>query len=52
MNRESEEERLKEEKEEVKRSIEARENNMEIEVKVPNYSIYDTQNIQEELAKI
>lgn len=51
MNRESEEERLKEEKEEVKRSIEARENNMEIEVKVPNYSIYDTQNIQEELAK-
>lgn len=51
MNRESEEERLKEEKEAVKRSIEARENNMEIEVKVPNYSIYDTQNIQEELAK-
>lgn len=51
MNREEEEERLIEEREEAKRQMQVREDAMEIEVAVPNYSLYDTQNIQAELAK-
>lgn len=51
MNREEEEERLLEEREEAKRQIQVREDAMEIEVNVPNYSLYDTQNIQAELAR-
>lgn len=51
INRENEEERLEEEKQEVIRQIEERENSMEIEVEIPSYNLYDTQNIQEQLAK-
>ncbi|MBO5228811.1 MAG: hypothetical protein J6B39_07450 [Lachnospiraceae bacterium] len=51
INRENEEERLEEEKQEVIRQIEERENAMEIEVEIPSYNLYDTQNIQEQLAK-
>lgn len=52
INKENEEERIREEREAAKRKIEAREAAMEIEeIAVPNYSVYDTQNIQAELAK-
>lgn len=39
------------EQEEIEKNIEARKNSMDIKVDIPNYSLYDTQNIQEELAK-
>lgn len=53
MSREDEEERLREERIEAQRHIKEREDAMEIEpVSVPNVNnIYDTQNIQAELAK-
>ena len=53
MSREDEEERLREERIEAQRHIKEREDAMEIEpVSVPNVNnIYDTQNIQAEIAK-
>lgn len=51
IHQEEEAERQKEEREDVKRKIREREDAIDIEVDVPNYSIYDTQNIQAELAK-
>ncbi len=53
MSRENEEERLREERAEAERHIREREDAMEIEaVSVPTYNnIYDTQNIQAQLAK-
>lgn len=51
MNREEEEEQLLAEEEEARRRIRAREDAMDIAVDVPNYNLYDTQNIQAELAK-
>lgn len=51
ISKEDEAERIEEEKREVLRKLKAREDAIAEEVSVPNYSIYDTQNIQEELAK-
>ena len=53
MSRENEEERLREERAEAERHIREREDAMEIDaVSVPTYNnIYDTQNIQAQLAK-
>lgn len=51
MSREDEAERLEEETQEALRKLEARDDAMAEQVVVPSYSIYDTQNIQEEIAK-
>ena len=52
ITKESEQEALEEERAESVRQMKAREDAMEIEaVAEPSYNIYDTQNIQEEIAK-
>lgn len=51
MSKEDEAERLEEETKEALRKLQARDDAMAEQVVVPSYSIYDTQNIQEEIAK-
>lgn len=51
MSKEDEAEKLEEEAKEVLRKLQERDEAMAEQVVVPSYSIYDTQNIQEEIAK-
>lgn len=51
ISKEDEAERLAEETKEALRKLKARDEAMAEQVVVPSYSIYDTQNIQEEIAK-
>jgi hypothetical protein len=51
IKREDREESIVEEQAQQLEQIKEREDNMDIQVNVPNYNLYDTQNIQAELAK-